>query len=144
MTIDAQSSLEADIPGCVVDAAVSEQWGAGIETAEQLRASGELGAEVVVALGTNGVVTDSDFQQMMAALSGVSRVVFVTNHVPRSWEEGNNAVIVNDATRYATARVADWNTAANAHPEWFYSDGTHMPEGGAGAAAFAALVKAQL
>jgi hypothetical protein len=42
---------------------------------------------------------------------------------------------------YPEDRLADFNALANANPQWFGSDGVHMPIGGAGAQAMASLIK---
>ncbi|MGO9558853.1 MAG: hypothetical protein ACLPQS_12600 [Acidimicrobiales bacterium] len=144
VTVDAQPALQALIPKCQVDAQVGEQWETGIAALQQLRDSGQLGSIVVVALGTNGPVSVSEFAQMMSVLHGVSRVVFVTDHAPDYWEEQNNAIFFAQVPHYATARIANWDAAAKANPSWLYSDGTHMPIGGPGAYAWARLVKAQI
>jgi hypothetical protein len=144
VTIDAQPALQALIPGVQVVAQVGEQWETGVQVLQQLRASGQLGQVVVVALGTNGPVSVGEFQQMMAVLQGVSRVIFVTDHAPDYWEEQNNAMFRSEVPNYPNARIADWDAAARANPQWLYSDGTHMPIGGPGAYAWAELVKAQI
>jgi hypothetical protein len=142
--LDYQSALQTDIPGITVDAAVSRQWSDGVQILEELKASGQLGAEVIVALGSNGPVTDSDLDAMMQVLSGASRVVFVNTHVDRPWQDPNNAVLASGATRYPHVVVADWATLAAQNPDWFGSDGTHLPIDGAGAMALAALVSSTL
>ncbi len=144
VTIDAAPALEAVIAHCQVVASVGEQWTTGLSELEQLRSEGQLGSMVVVALGTNGPVTSGQFAEMMSALSGVSRVVIVTNHAPVAWEQENNAMFRQEVPRYPNARLADWNALVSAHPGWLYPDGTHMPIGGTGAQAFAGLVKAAL
>ena len=100
-------------------------------------------AAYVVDLGTNGPITTSQFTAMMDALRGASRVVFVTVHLPASysWSQSVNQVLEASAAHYPQARIADFATAAAAHPEWFGTDGIHMPIGGPGAIAMAALIK---
>jgi hypothetical protein len=142
--LDYQADLQADIPGVDVEAAVSRQWAAGEELLEQLRAEGRLGSVVVVALGTNGPITDADFDAMMAILAGVSRVVVVTIVVDRPWEGPNNAVLRSGVARYPNTVLADWYALESQHPDWVYSDGTHLPIGGAGAQALAALVASEV
>jgi hypothetical protein len=142
--IDYQAPLEADVPGIAVDASVSRQWSDGENILSFLKAVGTLGAEVVVGLGTNGPITDADFDRMMSVLSGASRVVFVNTHVDRPWQVPNNAVLANGARRYPNAVVADWATLAAQHPEWFGPDGTHLAIHGQGATALAALVASEL
>ena len=76
---------------------------------------------------------------MMAILGGASRVVFVNVHVDRPWQDPNNAVLANGATRYPNAVVADWATLAAQNPQWFGADGTHLAIDGPGADALAVV-----
>src|SRR6185437_1993835 len=98
--LDYQRPLQADIPGVDVEASVSRQWGAGEALLSQLKADGRLGAEVIVGLSTNGPISATDFDDMMAILQGASRIVFVNVHVDRSWQDPNNAVLAQGAARY--------------------------------------------
>ncbi len=138
--LDYQTALEQDVPGTTVDASVSRQWSAGETLVQQLKASGQLGAVVIIGLGTNGPITTSDFDAMMTQLSGASRVVFVNVHVDRTWQDPNNAVLAAGVARYPNAVLADWNTLASQNPSWLYSTATHLPINGPGAQALAALV----
>jgi hypothetical protein len=142
--LDYQTSLETDIPGIDVEAAVSRQWGAGEELLTQLKTEGRLGAEVIVALGTNGPITSTDFSDMMAVLQGASRIVFVNVHVDRPWQDPNNAVLAQGAASYPRVLIADWATLAANNPEWFGSDGTHLAIDGSGAQALASLITSTL
>ncbi len=138
--IDYQDPLEHDIPGITVDAAVSRQWSTGEAVLQQDKAAGQLGAVVIVGLGTNGPITAADFDAMMTVLSGASRVVFVTTHVDRPWQDQVNQVLEQGATRYPNVVIADWASLADQNPGWLYSDQTHLPIDGPGADALAALV----
>ena len=144
--LDAQPALEADIPGIDVEAAVSRQWDDGIGLAQQLRSEDRLGAIVVIDLGTNGPVSLQQFTDMMNVLSGASRVVFVTVHLPSdyTWANSVNATLEQGVPHYPRDRLADFNKLADENPQWFYSDGVHMPIGGAGAQAMAGLVKSEI
>jgi hypothetical protein len=142
--LDYQGDLETDVPGIDVEAAVSRQWAEGEDTLQQLRGEGRLGAVVVVALGTNGPITDADFNAMMSILTGASRVVFVTIVVDRPWQDPNNEVLRAGVARYPNAVIADWYTLETQHPDWVYSDGTHLPIGGMGAQALASLVASEV
>jgi hypothetical protein len=137
--LDIQSNLESDVPGTRVDGLVSRQFETGIGIVQADRAAGTLGNVLVVELGTNGSVTPSDFDAMMAAAAGVKRVVFVNVDVPRSWEAGDNAVLAAGVARYpGVAVLADWNALSSPHPEWFTADQVHLQP--AGAAALANLI----
>ncbi len=142
--LDYQDPLQTLIPGVNVDASVSRQWSEGESILQTLKADGLLGADVIVALGTNGPINDTDFDNMMAILGGASRVVFVNVHVDRPWQDPNNAVLANGASRYPNAVVADWATLAAQNPQWFGSDGTHLAINGPGAGALASLIASTL
>jgi hypothetical protein len=142
--LDYQDPLKAAIPGINVDAAVSRQWSDGETVLQSMKASGELGALVIVGLGTNGPITDSDFDTMMSILGGASRVVFVNVHVDRPWQDPNNAVLASGAMRYPNVVIANWASVASQNPQWFGADGTHLAIDGPGADALATLVATTL
>jgi hypothetical protein len=138
--LDYQAPLQQDIPGINVQAAVSEQWSAGEQELQTLKSEGQLGAVVIVGLSTNGPIASSDFDAMMSILSGASRVVFVTVHVDRPWQDPNNAVLAAGVNQYPRAVLADWYGLVSQNPGWLYSDSTHLPIDGPGAQALANLV----
>ncbi len=142
--LDYQSALQADIPHVTVQAETSRAWSAGQTVLAQDKADGRLGAEVIVALGTNGPISAADFDAMMRILQGASRVVFVNIHVDQPWQDPNNAVLATGATRYPNVVLADWDTLATQHPEWLGTDGTHLDVNGAGAVALASLITTTL
>jgi hypothetical protein len=140
LMLDYGSTLQSDLPGVVIDAVVGRQWITGVQEVQQLRAEHQLGATVVIDLGTNGPVTPSLFNQMVTALEGVPRVVYVTVHVDQPWQDETNATLRELVPRTPGAVLCDWATLAATNPSWFYSDGTHLPIGGPGAHALARLV----
>jgi hypothetical protein len=142
--LDYQDPLKASIPGIQVDAAVSRQWSDGETIFQSMKAQGQLGALVIVGLGTNGPITASDFDHMMGILGGASRVVFVNVHVDRPWQNPNNAVLASGAARYPHVVIADWATLAAKNPQWFGGDGVHLGIDGPGAVALAGLVSTTL
>jgi hypothetical protein len=142
--LDYQDELRASIPGVDVDASVSRQWSDGESLLTAMKAQGQLGADVIVGLGTNRPITQADFDNMMSILGGASRVVFVNTHVDRPWQDPNNAILAQGAARYPNVLVADWATLAAQNPQWFGSDGTHLGVDGPGANALAALVATTL
>ena len=124
--LDYQDPLEAAIPGISVDAAVSRQWSDGEVLLQTLKGEGQLGADVIVGLGTNGPITDTDFDNMMAILSGASRVVFVNVHVDRPWQDSNNAVIASGAARVPQRRGGGLGHAGGTEPT-VVRGGRHAP-----------------
>ncbi len=143
--LDAAPCLEADIRGIDVEAKVSRQWDDGESLAAQLKSEDRMGAIVIIDLGTNGPVTPAMFTSMMSVLSGASRVVFVTVHLPPSysWWQSVNETLEHGVPRYSVDRLADFDKLADANPQWFGPDGVHMPIGGAGAQAMAKLITSE-
>ena len=126
--IVAQPAMEAE--GIYVDAVIGRQFDDSLAVAHALRDSGGLGEIVVVHLGNNGPVTEGQFDEMMAVLSVVRRVVVVNVRVPRPWEEHNNNLFAAAVPRFPNAVLVDWNAVGAAHPEAFVDDGVHMTHGG--------------
>lgn len=128
--------------GIRTDATVSRQFSSGVAILEAKRAAGTLPKRVVIHLGTNGPFYRKDFDAMMRVLRKVPRVVFLTVHEPRPWQDAVNSVLRAGVTRWKNAVLLDWNWQANRHPGWIYSDGIHLQP--AGAAAYARLVASKL
>lgn len=125
-----------------IDAQVGLQASAAIEILRARRAAGQLGDVVIVHLGNNGAFTPDQFDEMMGVLDGVSRVLVVNDKVPRPWEQSNDAVLADGASRYPNAVLVDWYGASINRPELFWEDGFHLrPEG---ARVYADLVAANL
>ena len=56
-----------------VDAAINRQFGTAIEILRNLKAAGRLSDTVVVHMGTNGVITQGQFDDMMSILKDRKR-----------------------------------------------------------------------
>jgi lysophospholipase L1-like esterase len=125
-----------------IDAEVGRQAPAVIELLNQRRAEGQLGDEVVVHIGNNGTLSAEQFDEMMQALKGVRKVVFVNVKVPRYWEQPNNDVLAEGVRRYSNAVLADWHAASANRPEFFVEDGYHLRS--EGQQVYADLIAAQL
>jgi lysophospholipase L1-like esterase len=138
VTIDISVDLQHDMPGAVVDGRVGRQFGEGIQIVDGLRRAGRLPPVVIVALGTNGTVTAAQVDAMLRAAAGARRVVLVTVHVPRSWQDADNATLRAGAARDPRAVIADWYALSAGHPEWFAPDGYHLNR--SGSRALAALI----
>ena len=129
--LGAAYTLAGSIPGLDLDASVGRQASSAIGLVQQKAAAGVLGEVVVLHIGNNGTLTNEQFDQLMAAIGPDRRVVVLNLHVPRTWEESNNAVISNGVSRYANAVLIDWAAAGNAYPQVLYNDGIHLTPGGA-------------
>ncbi len=142
--VDATPNLRARFPGLTIDAVAGRQVAVGIQAMLALGYSGRLGDTVVIALGTNGPFSSSQFDRIVA-LAGGRRIVMLTNYCPYcSWVPANNELIRNGCRQVPGCTVAEWEELAAANPGWFYADGVHMPIGGPGGQAYADLIAQML
>ncbi|WP_426799350.1 hypothetical protein [Streptomyces sp. YGL11-2] len=65
------------------------------------------------------------------AIGPAKRIILVTCHVPRSWQDSVNRAVSTVAARNLNVAIADWNKAVTGHETLLRDDGVHPgPEGG--------------
>ncbi len=138
----AQRSLESTIPGFAVDAAKSRQFAQAIIVVDYYIAHGALPTVIVIHLGTNGRITNDQFDQMMTTIGPGHTVYFLTARVPRAWETAVNRTLHEGAARHKDAHVLEWHDYSTCHEDWFVPDAFHLRT--AGQHAYAQFVKAGL
>jgi hypothetical protein len=120
-------------PGCGGAAPPS-----AVDTATQLGA--RLGRIVIIDVGYNDTTPElaAGIDPLMRVLvaNGVTHVIWV-NYVEHLgvWT-ASNAVLADAAARWPQLVVADWNSVALPHPEWFVDEAHLTPEGGRNLASF--------
>lgn len=93
---------------------------------------------VVLALGTNGYITEGDIDTVFGILGPHRLLAMVTPH-------HGDLGYIPDVIRVAARRhrghmlVLDWDRLSAGHPEWFAPDGTHLG-GTLGFNAYAGLI----
>jgi hypothetical protein len=93
---------------------------------EWLRDNHKLGQIVVLHLGNNGTVGDSTVEEMFQALKDVPQVIVVNVRVTQPWQDAVNATLAAHAASHPNVKLVDWLTLSAPHPDYFYSDGTHL------------------
>ena len=137
----ALDALKAALPGADVDAKEGRQASVAFDIVNALAGSDHLGSDVVLHIGTNGTIQPSALDAVLARM-GSRRVVLLSVHVPRPWQDLNNRILTEAAHNHPNVHLVDWDTAASAHPEWLWPDGIHLrPEG---AAAYRDLIEGAL
>ncbi len=140
--LSAAGELKRALGDVEMDAALGRQSGTTVDLLRARRAAGQLGTLVIVHMGNNGVLSARQLDAMMEVLADVPKIVFVNVKVPRAWQSPNNVVLAEGASRYPNLVLVDWHTASVEHPEFFWSDGTHLrPEG---ARVYAELIAASV
>jgi peptidoglycan/LPS O-acetylase OafA/YrhL len=85
---------------------------------------------VLLDLGNNNILIESEVTQIFDLLKNQPRVVVVNTAVPRIWRDQNDNLIAQVAARYSNVKVVDWRSISQGHPEYFGPDGVHLlPEG---------------
>jgi hypothetical protein len=124
--LEALPALHAHIPNLYGDAAISRQFGAAVPLVSQLAASGQLGNDVIIHLGTNGRIIGNDIKAIMAAATPARRVIFVNVKANRPWEYSDNNTLGSVTAQYSNAVLVDWHSYGDSHPSMFWSDGIHL------------------
>jgi peptidoglycan/LPS O-acetylase OafA/YrhL len=142
--LGAKDNLEQ--AGIAVDAAESRQFSKAKDLVREYRAAGQVGDVVIIALGTNGPVSDKSINALMAELGDVPHVIFVTSQVAgQSHELPNRDAFLRIPQRYPNVTVVDWQQQAqdklrytwrtkadnkNANNLYFWKDKIHLaPKG---------------
>ena len=139
--LGAVADLRQDIAGISVEAVEGQQASDAFRRLGALLSAGQVGPAVVLQSGTNGSMDPVALDGLLTRLAG-RRVVILNVHVPRPWQNADNATLAAAARTHANVILIDWNAAAAAHPEWFWGDGTHLRPGGA--ARYTALIQGAL
>ena len=124
----ADPALRQVFPFLTVDADVGRQANEVFDEIAWLQLGGRLGQIVVIEAGVErhrrAPTSSTD---LLTKLSDRRRVVLVTVHAPRVWQDLNNAIFA--AGRARRTRTRPWRTGTrprSEHPEWLYPDGTHV------------------
>ncbi len=122
---------ELSAKGIFVSAEVSRQMKSMIPVVQQLRDIGQLSQTVIVHLGTNGSLSDDTINQFFTALSGVPKVLVLTNYAPRGYIADNNAKLIALPAQFPNVSVLYWDGLASQCPgDCFYEDGIHLRQAG--------------
>jgi hypothetical protein len=84
------------------------------------------GSPVVLNLGNNNRLVESDVIAMMEIVRNQPKIIVVNTAVPRGWKDENNQIISSVVARYPNTILVDWDRISENHPEYFASDGVHL------------------
>lgn len=109
-----------------------------------LAEEGQLGATVVIHLGSNrpfeSLIFDAVMESLLAHL--VKRVIFINVHRPIGWEYYINKQFSEGIARWPEAELIDWDGIAHSRQEWFIKDQTHLSY--AGSEAYVSAIQEKL
>jgi hypothetical protein len=85
-----------------------------------------VGAPVIVNMGNNNRLTESEVVSIFEAIKDQPQIIVVNTAVPRGWKDENNTLIQRIADQYQNVKIVDWNQISLGHPEYFAPDGVHL------------------
>jgi len=129
LMVGARDQLADAHPGIVLDAETGRKFSTGISVLEEQLAANNPDV-LVFALGTNNGATPEQIETVMDLASNVGDVIFVNVAVPRAWQDGTNAAILEAAAKYDNVSFVDWHAASFEASELFRSDGYHLSASG--------------
>jgi peptidoglycan/LPS O-acetylase OafA/YrhL len=101
--------------GILTDAEVGRGPDKMGDIVQWLHANNRIGRVMVLQVGTNGPVSQAQYDRLMSFLpAGEVTVVFLTVKAPKSWINGNNQLIRALPQQYPNVRVVDWDAEAAA------------------------------
>ena len=98
---------------------------------------------IVFNLGNNNALSREQVVQIFEAIKEQPQIIVVNTAVPRPWRNENNRIISEVAAQYPQAKVVDWSSLSENHPEYFAPDGVHLVPAGVSAYVNAILEKLQ-
>jgi peptidoglycan/LPS O-acetylase OafA/YrhL len=128
--LGAVPDLQRAFPGVVVDAVEGRQAAEVFATVDAMLAKGHLGNAVILQTGTNGSIDPAVLTTLLGKLAG-RKVIILNVHVPRPWQNLDNAILAEAVRANGKVDLVDWNAAASAHPQWLWDDGVHLKTAGA-------------
>ena len=140
--LSATDALAAALPRGVIDCATGRNAAKAAEAYANYEKANTVGADVVIAVGSTGPMTQADIDALVDAVGDGHALWFVTARVPEGWDEETNALLRQAADDHSNVHVIDWYEASEGHDEYMQDDGLHLTE--KGAEAYARLVAGAL
>jgi len=124
-----RAKLAAHYPIALINARVGRQIGELIQVVTNDRVGLE-NATVILDLGNNNHLTESDVRTLFELLKNQPKIIIVDAAVPRSWRDDNNRIIRKVIVDYPQTKLVDWASISAGHPEYFAPDGVHLDDAG--------------
>jgi hypothetical protein len=131
-------ALAKELRGIYIDAVPSRQMPAGLSVVRHLAATRRLRPILVMALGTNYIVTTKQLNALLRIIGPRRRLVLVNTYVPDEWSKEVNATEARFARQHPNVVLADWYDTIKNHMNLLWPDHVHpeMP----GTSVYARLV----
>ena len=139
VSLMAKDEFKNVFPGGQLDSAINRRIDQAISIFDYYKSYSLIGDVVVFAVGTNGTITNEQFDSAMEHVGSEVRVFWVNTCHQGDWQNPTNQVISNGVSRYENASLVDWYSYASTRDYLFEQDFTHIKY--ASAKEYVALVK---
>lgn len=109
-----------------LDAVVGRPMTQGRETYARYSELGVVGGDVVIALGTNNLVTSEQLEDFIADIGPDKRVWLVNTRSDHEWMDDTNETLAQAAEQHGNVELIDWCSYSAGHDEFFTGDATHL------------------
>lgn len=122
--LGSKDTLFKIFPLATIDAEVSRQFAAGAAAIDAIAGEGKLSKVIVVALGTNGVISAEQVNNFCEKYA--DHHIYLVNTVVNNQSEGiANKAIADAIARQPNTVLIDWYSLAKSKSGWFSSDFVH-------------------
>lgn len=122
--------LQHAFPGIYVNADISRAWPWAPGYIAQMKRNNTLGHFVVLGLGTNGLATPGEIDQIIDEIGPDHIVILVSPYGDRPWMEESRQQIYAAVRAHKNTYLARWYEAVAANPTIVQEDGIHPGEAG--------------
>ena len=125
--LDSSPALMDEFPDCYIDAVQSRMVFEGADAAQVEINEGNLNQTVVISLGTNEPLTESNISAILDVF-GPDISVFWVNLFGRTvtWDKEANQLLLDMTEKYTNLTIIDWKSVIQDHTEeWLWPDMEH-------------------
>ena len=126
VSLGANRQLNAAFPHGMIDTRGYREPDEAMEVLEGYLAQGVVGDDVVISIGTNGVLDHETMDRFLADVGPERRIWFVNMRSPNAKDNDNNALIAEYVAAHDNVRLIDWHAATEGHDDWLIEDGIHL------------------
>ncbi len=122
--------FDSRFPNATINAVLGRQLYTGKELYAAEVEAGWNGPVVIFELGSNGVATKDQVEEMIASVPE-GKTVFICNvRTPEALQDINNQLFQEAIESHDNVHLIDWYGASAGHDEYFDGDGTHLTPAG--------------
>lgn len=126
VSLGANEQLNAAFPHGVIDTRGERQAEEALDALESYLDLGVVGDQVVISIGTNGVLDTDVMDAFVKAVGDERELWFVNLRSPNAKDVDNNAMIETYVNKYDNVHLIDWYGASAGNDDWLIEDGIHL------------------